>query len=522
MMRLTRQKRNFLSKQLVLLTLVLLQICSQPIQAEDVIELPTLGNSAAGLLSPAQEKALGQAWLRQFRASIALDDDPITYDYLNTLLAQLAVYSELEDKSLDLVIVANNTINAFAVPGGVVGVNTGLLTAAKTEGQLASVLTHELAHISQRHFARSVEAAQRSSITTIAAMLAGIAIAASGNADLGTAAIVSGQAAALDSRLRYSRRHEREADRIGTKTLVASGYNPIAAAEMFEQMQQASRLYGRRIPEFLLTHPITESRIADARNRARNLKEDTDQHRYNREPTLINDSLNFRIVQARIQAESFETSKQAVTYYQHLVDNMNDTPSFAEAQRRKKQKNTGNITALANQYGLAISLLANKKPLDALQQAQGLIKQKPDNIVFSILKAEIHQALGEHQRSINKLSELYKLNPQNFAIGMALAETYSKAGHFSPARAVLEQLAAANPNQTNVWYLLAEAHGLEGNTLNLHISRAHYFQLVGAFGQARKHLEYAKNLAAGNYPVLAKINQRKKNLDSIEAFLANM
>ena len=216
-------------------------------------------------MPPAQERALGQAWLRSFRASVPLAEDPLVFEYLDNLLVELASYSDLQDKRLSLVVVNNPTINAFAVPGGVVGVHTGLMQHASTEAQLASVLTHELAHLSQRHFARSVEASRRASITTIAGLLAGIALAASSSGDAATAAIMSTQAAALDNQLRYSRVHEREADRLGMQSLVRAGYPPVAAAEMFGHMLDVSRVYGEELPEFLRTHPVTQSRISDAR-----------------------------------------------------------------------------------------------------------------------------------------------------------------------------------------------------------------------------------------------------------------
>ncbi|MEZ7984587.1 MAG: M48 family metalloprotease, partial [Pseudomonadales bacterium] len=280
------------SKTHALITLVIGLLLNMPSLANNTAEpLPELGDSAAGLMAPAQEQALGQAWLRSFRASVPPESDPLVFEYIENLLFKLTSYSDIEDKNLDLVIVSNPTINAFAVPGGVIGVNTGLLLYAESEAQLASVLSHELAHLSQRHFARSVEASQRTNFTTLAGLLAGIVLAAASEGDAASAAIMASQAAALDSRLRYSRLHEKEADRLGMKTLVDAGYPAESAALMFKQMLNASRLYGNRVPEFLLTHPVTESRIADASNRARQL------------PTISAvPSLDYLLIKARITA----------------------------------------------------------------------------------------------------------------------------------------------------------------------------------------------------------------------------
>ena len=232
------------------------------------IKLPLLGDSASGVISKQQEYELGRLWLKSFRSRVREYDDPLMQQYLEQLLYNLATYSDLEDPRLELIVVKNPSMNAFAVPGGVVGFHTGVFAFAENEDQMVSVLAHELAHLSQRHFARGVEAQRTSSIISMAGLLASLVIAATAGGDAGLAAITSTQAMTMQGQLRYSRSNEKEADRMGMQTMERASRDPAAVAGMFETMLRATRFSGSRLPEFLLSHPVTERRISDARGRA--------------------------------------------------------------------------------------------------------------------------------------------------------------------------------------------------------------------------------------------------------------
>ena len=239
-------------------------------QNTEKLKIPNLGDASTSLFSAEYEYQLGRAWLRVFRSQADTSNDPLLFDYLETLIFDLVTHSELKDRRIELVVVDNPTINAFAVPGGVIGIHTGLLMHAQTEDELATVIAHEIAHLSQRHFSRRLEYAKSRQPLTLAAMLAGFVLMATAGSTAGMAALTAAQAAAQDSALRYSRSNEAEADRVGMQTMVAAGRDPHAAAKMFERMLQASRFAtGNRVPEFLRTHPLSENRIADTRNRAR-------------------------------------------------------------------------------------------------------------------------------------------------------------------------------------------------------------------------------------------------------------
>lgn len=473
--------------------------------ADETLVLPELGTGAANVISPVEAQALGQVWLRSFRASVPVYEDPIVYEYLENLLLNLDSHSEARRQSLDLVVVKNDSINAFAVPGGVIGVHTGLIEQAQSEAQLASVLAHELAHLSQDHFSRSVEAAKRASISSITGLLAGIALAAAGEGNAATAAIVSGQAAALDSRLRYSRNHEREADRLGTQTLINAGYDPFEAANMFKQMQNIARLYGSKTPEFLLTHPVTESRIAEAESRARQSQQRGEI-----------DSLDFQLIKARISVASFGNPRTAIAHFNHLLDELT------------KQSNGPTLTSDDNstlliqhekeaaQYGLALSHLLNGSTKPALQISRELSTQSPHRIIYQLLFLDANLQAGNTEYAITELSKLSAITPNNYPVFMALANALMKQKQYDTAAKTLQRLAKARPKQPDIWYLLAEVQGLNGDILGLHQSRAEFFQLNGQYNYAIKHLNIAYKIADGNFQAQAKIKSRLQQVAALK------
>ncbi len=188
--------------------------------ATEGLKIPNLGASSTSLFSADYEYQLGRSWLKVFRAQAPLVNDPLLYSYLESLVFELVTHSELQDRRIELVIVNNPTINAFAVPGGVIGVHNGLFKYAQTEDEFATVIAHEIAHLSQRHFSRRIEMAQSQSPINIAGLLAGILLAATAGTDAGMAAMTATQAALQDQQLRYSRSNEAEADRIGMRNTV--------------------------------------------------------------------------------------------------------------------------------------------------------------------------------------------------------------------------------------------------------------------------------------------------------------
>lgn len=449
------------------------------------LKLPELGDSSSSLISGRQEYELGRAWLKVFRSQVRTVNDPLLQDYLENLIYQLAVHSQLKDRRLEVVVVDNPTINAFAVPGGVIGVHNGLFLYADNEAQLASVLGHELAHLSQRHFARGVEAQQRAAIPTMAGLLASLVLAATAGGDAGMAAMTATQAAALQNRLNYSRQNEQEADRIGMDTLVEAGYDPNAFAGMFGNMQSMYRYAGQRPPEFLLTHPLTESRISDARNRARD---------YPRKVYI--DNLDYQLMRARVE--------------QQIAGNSGD------AIKRFKARLKNSRQPEADHYGLALAYLHAGQINDARKELKPLIDKEPRRLAYVVTDAEIDISAGNYDTAIAKLERQLRVNPNNHPLTMTYADALLKAQQPHKAEAVLAEHVKIHPNNPSIWYLLAETHGLAGNIVGVHQARAEYFVLSGVLDRAQQQLGYALPLVRGDNLTTAKIEERIRQIEDMK------
>ncbi|RLQ23655.1 M48 family peptidase [Seongchinamella sediminis] len=451
-------------------------------QTED-LKLPNLGESSTSLFSAEFEHQLGQTWLRIFRSQAPTVNDPLVFEYLENLIYALVTHSQLADRRVDLVVVDNPTINAFAVPGGVIGVHNGLLLYAQTEDELATVLAHEIAHLSQRHFSRGVEFQKNQAPINLAAMLAGLVIMATAGGDAGMAALGASQALAQDSALRYSRSNEQEADRVGMQTLVDAGMDPHAAPAMFERMLQASRYSGgNRIPEFLRTHPLSENRIADTRNRARQYPK-----------TVRPVSLDYQLMRARVVNQLANTPEEAV---QRFRGELAGSPRSREAA----------------QYGLVVALTNAGRADEAALELDSIWSGDPGRLEYVIADAEIDMLRGNADKAVSKLEKQLDLSPGNHPLTMAYANALMKNQQAHIAEEVLTAQSKRQQKDPGLWYLLAEVQGLSGNIIGLHQSRAEYFILNGYLDQAEKQLRYALKLVKNDYLTSATINQRLSDI----------
>ena len=445
----------------------------------DELKLPNLGEGSSSLFSAEYEHQLGRAWLRVFRSQVATVNDPLLFEYLEHLIFELVTHSELQDRRIELVVVDNAAINAFAVPGGIIGIHNGLLLHAQTEDELATVIAHEIAHLSQRHFSRRLEFAKSQQPLTLAAMLAGFVLMATAGSDLGLAALTAAQAAAQDSALRYSRSNEAEADRVAMQTIVDAGMDPHAAATMFERMMQASRYAtGNRIPEFLRTHPLSENRIADTRNRAR---------QYPKQIRPV--KLDYQLMRARV------------------LNQLADTPEEAIAAFTKELSGSPRSTTAAR-YGLVLALTSAGRADEAALELDAIWAADPERLEYIIADARIQMARNEPHRAAEKLAARLRLSPGNHPLTMTYAEALMQDQQAHVAEAVLVEQSRRRPSDPYLWYLLAEVQGLAGNIVGLHQSRAEYFILNGILDQAEKQLRYALQLVSNDYTTGAKINQR--------------
>lgn len=459
----------------ILLTLACLT--AQPGLASD---LPSLGDASSAIVSPQQEHQLGRAWLSLLRGQTRQLSDPQLKDFVESSVYRLGETSELKDRRLEFVLLDSPQINAFAAPGGIIGVNGGLFLYAQTEAEYASVMTHELAHLSQRHFARGLEAQQRMQLPLMAAMLAGIVAAAAGAGDVGIAAIASTQAAAIQEQRRFSRQNEQEADRIGLVNLEKAGYDPRAMPSMFERLMRQYR-YDRMPPEFLLTHPVSESRIADTRNRAAQTKAGG-----------VTDSARYQLMRARVQLNYEDTPGLAAKRFRALLD---ETPKLQAAR-----------------YGLALAQIKSGQHQKARESLQPLLQAEPDNIAYNLAQIELDSASSHLPEAQSRIERLMSNYPNNYPLQQARIDVLMKQARPQEAERALDELLKSRPKDPDVWYQVAEVRGLSGNTIGLHQARAEYFALVGDYDQAIEQLDFAKRRATNNFPLASRIDARQREL----------
>ncbi|MEX2490047.1 MAG: M48 family metalloprotease [Pseudomonadales bacterium] len=448
--------------------------------------LPKLGDSVSGVISLEQERKLGQEFLRSLRAQAPTVSDPLLKNYLEHLVYRLAAHSQLEDKRLDTVIIDDPRINAFAVPGGVIGINKGLFMNAETEHEVAAILAHELAHLSQRHFARRIQADRKSSITSMAGLLAGILLMATAGGEAGMAAMTTAQAAAQNQALSYNRSREAEADRIGIDTLADADMDPRAMAYMFERLDRANRYAGDQVPEFLRTHPVTRSRIADSYNQSRNYE----RKQY---PT----DLDYQLMRNRVLVMSAESPSSAVNRMKVGLDQ----PDL--------------VKQAASRYGLVLALTEKQETDEALRHLRMLEDEYPGKIAFILAKADIHVEAKRYEQALEILKDAVETNPDNYPLTMAYARTLLKADQPKEAEPLLVNLTRKRENDQDIWYLLAETYGLANNIVGVHQARAEYFVLNGNFDQAIKQLGYALPLVEGNFQSSARIRQRIEEIHEL-------
>jgi predicted Zn-dependent protease len=472
-----RRQRVRATVSVLLAPLLGLVLLIAPLGTSAAPELPALGDASSSLISPALERQIGEHFMRQLRAALPTADDPILQYWVSVHLADLAQHAQLRDSRLRVVVVDNRELNAFAAPGGVVGVNLGLFLQAEDIHEYTSVMAHELAHLSQRHFARGIEEQRAQTLPTVASLIAAVLVGVMGGADAGIAAVTTAQAAAQSNQLRYSRSREQEADRIGLATMVRAGYDPNGMARMFERMQRTYR-FSRRPPEFLLTHPLSESRIADARQQALNLA-----------PQSFAEAPEYAMMRARALIHYAESPQAAIATYERAV---RDRPDSDVAR-----------------YGLAIALSRAGRHGEAIALGDGLFSADPNRILPLASYAELLINASRYEQAEQLLQRGLSLNPDNAPLSMLYATALTRTRKFTEAEAVLARQSIVRNDDIDVWYHLAEVSGLAGNIIGVHRARAEFFALRGAWERAIQHLEYARRLAdRGDSPLLARLDQR--------------
>lgn len=461
--------------------------------------LPTIGGAGGGLIAGQQEADIGRQVLVSLRRSAPQITDPLVYDYLGTIIYRLVPAAPLQNRDLTLALIDDPAINAFAVPGGIVGVNGGLFLFARTEQQFASVLAHELAHLSQRHFARRLEQQQTSTPLTVAGLIAGIVLTAVTQSDIGIAAIAGTQALAIQNMLEYSRAHEQEADRIGLDILANAGMDPRGMPEMFEIMTRQNRLQGNRVPEYLSTHPLTQSRVADTQNRA-------EQYPLGR----VADSPEYHLIRARLQVHYAVSAADAIDSFSAALNQLESSDSTSNNASK-------NSSTTAIRYGLAVAYMEDGQNSKAESLLNELLQANPGRITFQVTLA---QSLIAAKRLTDARAMLVKAlarNPGNYPISYTLAQLELASDNGAAAADLLSQMARNKPQQEHLWLQLAEAEGMARNIVGVHQARAEYDALMGDLESAQRQLRQAQEKLPAGSPLRQVVTER---LSAITAMLS--
>ena len=446
--------------------------------------LPQLGDRVSAAVSSSEERAIGKECLKQIYYQAPLISDPLIQEYTELLIYRLSEYSQVEDRYFNVLLIDDNSLNAFAAPGGIIGVNGGLFINADNEGQFSSVLAHELAHLSQRHFARNVLRSQDSNLASILVMVSSIAIGILSN---NPNAMAFGPAFLQTQSLRYSRLFEKEADRVGFANLVRAGYNPNSMGEMFENMNDLRRLSGDLPPEFLLTHPLSTSRINDAFNAAEGISEDGTK----------TDSLEYSLIKSRLEIRYEKIPSNSLRYFNSLVENTRSD---------------------ANLYGLALSHKVNNDYKKSINLIDELINKYPKNLFLNTSKVEILTEANQFEAALDLSNKFLEISPKNFPLSIAKSKLLLQMKrYFESEEIIRDQILRRNDNP-ELWFLLSEIQRSSKNIVGYHQSRAEYFLLLGQNEEALNQLEFALKLTKNNFQVsesiMTKIIKIKKELEN--------
>lgn len=446
--------------------------------------LPDLGDISQTVLTPLQERQIGQQSMLQIRAGKQYFDDAEINDYLNQIGYRLVENSAEPGSGFEFFALDDYNVNAFAMPGGFIGVNAGLLLTAQSESELAAVLSHEIAHVTQHHLARLVAGTQNDSLASMAALAVAI-LAARNNSQASQAALASMQARSIQSQLDYTRTHEQEADRIGFDILLKSGFNTHAMPEFLNRLQTATRLLEGNMPGYLRTHPITSERVADIANRVQ------------KQPyRLVPDSLDFQLVRAKMIARQ-KNAQDAIAY-------------FSDALGAQKHGNP-----VAQRYGLVISLLHNNENERAAQEL-ALLRKEAKNDPAARRNAMLETLAGRVKRAMrDDATAFYRTAVQDFPQHRALVYDYAElliaADQAETAAKLLTEQLARHPSDTTLYDLQARSYAKLGKRFEQHQAQAYSYAWQGRLYAAIEQLELAKQ-AGGSFYQLSVIESDLREL----------
>lgn len=476
---------KYLLKQ-ILITVLLAAISLSSIAQTDRVYLPELGNSASDVLSSAEEREYAASLVRQMRAYELLVEDPLINGFFSAMGYQLVSSSDKPGATFTFVILDQSVINAFAAPGGIVALHSGLILLAETQDEVAGVLSHEIAHVTQLHMYRAFEKGKTMNILAMLAMM-GMILASGGNGEVITGAVMGAQAAAQQAQINFTRHNEIEADRVGIRTLAASGYDPQGMPDFFEKMGHSSRANGKGPPEFLRTHPVSVNRIAEAKSRIQNLP-----------PAEADEGRQFYIVQARLRALLEKDPHKLIKHFE------------TELEKEKTEAQQNGL-----RYGLAIALQKNADYAKAGNLLGNLLEKEPSNLAFQLQLANLNLKRGRQQQALDTLSELYQSFPGNQAIALEYGNALlfeNDPVQAETASVVLRQQLVSQKDNPTLYALYARAANLAGDEIRSTEAIAESYYQRGGVEEAISQLDGLLKQSDLDYYQRARVSARLTEL----------
>lgn len=472
-------------------------------------ELPDLGDVSQATITPREERQLGLQIMRQIRADPSYLDDPEVASYLDSLGQKLISHSTeaAPGQAFEFFALQDSSINAFALPGGFMGFNSGLIIAAQSESELAAVMAHEIAHVTQKHLARMISSQKYTMIASLAALAVAI-LASRSNPQVGQAVMAASQASVIQSQLNFTRRHEKEADRVGLNILVAAGFDPQGMSAFFERLQKASRFYENGAPSYLRTHPITYERIADIQNR-------THEMAYRQVP----DSIDFQLVRAKLRA-------------------IHGKPSEAVSQFRARLQDRRYTNEAVERYGYTHALLRDKKNREADEQLALLYSLIDHNAargaslknhqlgriihvenrglqagaMIETLAASVKLANGQPEDAFNIYRSALRIYPKHMALIHGYADALLQNNQIDSALAFINRELLSHTNDIQLYQLQARAYAMQDNMMLKHRAQAEVYSRQGFYDAAIEQLRIALRHDNGDFYQMSSIESRLRQL----------
>lgn len=465
--------------RLLIAVLLVQSVAAQPLASS----LPDLGDPAQEALSTAQEKRIAEEIMRELRfREPSYLDDPEVEEYLAALGRSLTSTSAVQGQNYQFFVLRDATINAFAMPGGVIGLHTGLIVTAESESELASVMAHEIGHVEQHHIARMLSRQGNSTALLLASMLVAV-LAGRSSGHAAGAVLASGQAAAIQSQLAYSRDYEREADRVGLQILAAAGFDPKGMPDFFERMYRQTRGMDNNAPAYLRTHPLTQDRISDIGARV-------GQQRLH--PHVS--SIDFGLVRAKLE-----------------VAHLGAAAAIARFQARPavtRQEQT------VRWYGLARAYLADNKPEQARQAVEELTRLKPGSAMLAHLVADLARAQGRFAEAARSCHDAKAAYPARRSLLYCEADAWLAAGKPEETLKAVDLFLRAPSNDYRLYVLQAKANTALGRTTQAHRAQAEVYLLQGDLSAALDQLQLAQRAGGGDYMEQAALDARVREVRS--------